>query len=49
VHETLGALHGDDAGSVLPTVLQQQQSVVDQLIHGLFGNDTHDAAHKTTP
>ena len=32
VHEALRALHRDDAGGVLPAVLQQQQRVVDQLV-----------------
>jgi hypothetical protein len=41
----LRALHGDDAGRVLPAVLQQQQRVVDQLVDRRFGDDTDDAAH----
>ena len=45
VHEALRALHGDDAGSVLAAVLQQQQRVIDQLVDGRFGDQTNDAAH----
>ena len=45
VHETLGALHGDDAGRVLAAVLQQQQRVVDELVDGRSGNHADDAAH----
>ncbi|MFM2065281.1 MAG: hypothetical protein RLZZ584_190 [Pseudomonadota bacterium] len=33
VHEELGAARGDDAGGVLAAVLQQQQCVIDQLVH----------------
>ena len=32
VHEVLVALHGHDAGGILPTMLQQQQGVIDQLV-----------------
>ena len=45
VHEALGALHGDDAGRILPTVLQQQQGVINQLVGGRLGDDADDAAH----
>jgi hypothetical protein len=45
VHEALGTLHGDDASRVLATVLQQQQSVIDQLVDWRLGRDAYDAAH----
>jgi hypothetical protein len=49
VHEALGALHRDDARGVLATVLQQQQSVIDQLVDRLFGDHADDAAHGEDP
>ena len=45
VHEALGALHGDDAGSVLAAVLQQQQRVIDELVDRRGGDRADDAAH----
>ena len=45
VHEALRALHRDDAGRVLPAMLQQQQRVVDQLVDRDLSDDADNAAH----
>jgi hypothetical protein len=44
VHEKLAALLRDDARCVLPTVLQKQQAVVNQLVNGSLANDADYAA-----
>ena len=49
VHEELAFLLGHDAGCILPTVLQQQQSVINQLIHGCGADHTNDSTHSCVP
>ncbi|MPN08604.1 hypothetical protein SDC9_155888 [bioreactor metagenome] len=49
VHEELAFLLGHDAGCILPTVLQQQQSVINQLIHGCGAHHTNDSTHSCVP
>ncbi|OIQ67729.1 hypothetical protein GALL_506890 [mine drainage metagenome] len=48
VHEQLRARSGHDARRILPAMLQQEQRVVEQLVDGLLGNHTDDAAHGRT-
>ena len=45
VHVKLAPLLGDDASGILTPVLQQQQSVIDQLVDGGFADDADYAAH----
>jgi hypothetical protein len=45
VHVKLVPLLGDDACGILTPVLQQQQSVINQLVNGGFADDTDYAAH----
>ena len=49
VHEELALLLGHDAGGILATVLQQQQGVIDQLIHGRGADYTNDSTHSCVP
>jgi len=42
-----GAFAGHDAGGILATVLEHQQRIVQQLIHGPSGDDPDDSAHVT--
>jgi hypothetical protein len=51
-HQALVLMHmkgttvgGNDTRSVLATVLQNGQTVVQQLINRTFGNDSNDATH----
>ena len=48
VHEKLLLKLRDDARRVLPTVLQQQQGVVNELIHRCLTDHTHNDAHQNT-
>ena len=48
VHEKLLLKLRDNARRVLPTVLQQQQGVVNELIHRCLTDHTHNAAHQNT-
>ena len=45
VHEKLASLLGDDAGRILPAVLQQQQAVINQLVDGGLADNANYAAH----
>ena len=49
VHEELAFLLGHDAGCILPAVLQQQQGVINQLIHGCGAHHTNDSTHSCVP
>src|SRR5256885_3778123 len=42
-------LLGHDACGILATVLQQQQGVIDQLIHGRGADYTNDSTHSCVP
>jgi hypothetical protein len=46
VHEELAFLLGHDTRSVLAAVLQQQQSVIDQLVHRRMADNAHYSAHR---
>ena len=45
VHRKVAATAGGNAGSILPPVLQQQQSVIQQLIGGRLPRQTQNSAH----
>ena len=47
VHEELAPLLGDYASGILPPVLQQQQGVIDQLIHRGGADDADDSTHSS--
>ena len=47
VHEELALLLGDDARGILPPVLQQQQRVIDQLVHGRMTDNANDSTHRS--
>jgi len=44
-HEKPAFVTGNDAGGILPTVLQQRQPVVKSLIYRPLANDSDDPAH----
>jgi len=39
------AIGSDDAGCILPAMLQYRQAVIEQLINRAFGDNANDAAH----
>ena len=45
VHEEFFFLLGDDPRSILAPVLQKQQGVIDQLVHGCVADNADDSAH----
>ena len=45
MHEKSIAVGGNDACGILPSVLQDQQTIVQQLVNWVFTNDTYDSAH----
>src|SRR5205085_1505727 len=45
VHVEGLVLGGDDAGRILAAVLQQQQAIVEQLVHRPLGDYAYDSAH----
>jgi hypothetical protein len=49
VHVEHAPIHGDDAGGVLPAMLQQLKPVVEGLVDGLAGKYADDATHDAEP
>jgi hypothetical protein len=45
MHEKGIAVGSNDACGILPPVLQDQQTIVQQLVNWIFTNDTYDSAH----
>src|SRR3546814_3769175 len=45
VHVEKMTMRGGDAGGILPTMLQQQQAVVDQLIDRALPDNAHNSTH----
>ena len=45
VHEELALLLGDDTRGILATVLQQQQRVINQLVHRCVADNADDSTH----
>jgi hypothetical protein len=49
VHAERIAMAGCDTRRILTTMLQKQQRIIDELIHGAMRNDANNAAHGGTP